>query len=196
MIAIASLLAASVVAAAPTTPLPWYTFEDYPMKAFEQEWKGAATFELLVDPAGRPTACTVTRSTGYAVLDRQTCFIAMHRARFTPARGPDGTAAFGVYRSMVKWHRPDQDSLQAEPGPDIAVKVAALPAGTRQPAAVKVAFFVDAAGAASSCTPLAESKAQPAALVDAACNQVLARPSPGASSRPTVRTAAILFTAD
>ena len=70
---IASLLLASIVAAAPSTPLPWYTFDDYPMKAFTEQWKGASAFELLVGTDGRPTACTITRSSGYATLDRQTC---------------------------------------------------------------------------------------------------------------------------
>lgn len=193
---IASLLLASVVAAAPSTPLPWYTFDDYPMKAFTEQWKGASAFELLVGTDGRPTACTITRSSGYATLDRQTCWIAMHRARFTPARGPDGAHALGTYRSMVMWRRPDQDSLQVEPGPDLEVTVSALPEGTKKPAAVKVAYFVDAQGQASHCTVLPESKAQPSSLAEAACKQVIAKGAPAPNNRPIVRTAAILFTAE
>ena len=122
-----SLLVNAVIAAAPATPLPWYTFDDYPQKAFDREWKGAATFDVLVAPDGSPTNCTITHSTGYDVLDRQTCWVAMHRARFTPARGPDGGPVYGIYRSQVVWHRPDQESLQREPGPDLEVTIAALP---------------------------------------------------------------------
>lgn len=193
---LASLLAATVIAASPATPLPWYRFDDYPMKAFEEQWKGAATFEVIVDPQGRPTDCSIIHSSGYPQLDRETCFIAMHRARFSPARGPDGAAVYGAYRSMVKWHRPDQDSLQVEPGPDLEVSLKPLPPGTHHPAAVKLAYFVDSAGQASSCTILPESKAQPAALQTAACDQVLAKHTPASAARPTVRTAAVLFTAD
>ena len=194
MTLVASLPVNAVVAATPATPLPWYSFSDYPMKAFTQEWKGAATFELLVDPQGRPTGCTIIQSTGYATLDRETCFIAMHRARFSPARGPDGTPVYGSYRSMVKWHRPDQDKLQVEPGPDLEVTVSALPPGTSKPAVVKLDFFVDAQGQASSCTVLPESTVQTASLVEAACKQVLTKGAPNPGNRPTVRTAAILFT--
>jgi TonB family protein len=194
----ASLLLNAVVAATPATPLPWYTFEDYPMQAFERQWKGAATFELLVGPNGRPANCTVTQSTGYAALDRQTCFIAMHRARFTPARGPDGAPAYGTYRSMVNWHRPDQDSLQVEPGPDLQVGLSALPPGTKKPAAVKLAYYVDAQGQPSSCTALPDSRTQPAALVDAACAQAFAKlagaPNASGERTPTVKTVAVLFT--
>lgn len=196
MALLASVLANAVVAATPATPLPWYKFDDYPIKAFEEQWKGAAIFELVVDPQGKPVDCTITHSTGYQTLDSETCFIAMHRARFSPARGPDGAVAYGSYRSMVKWRRPDQDSLQVAPGPDLEVTVASLPEGTKKPAAVKVAYFVDAQGQASSCTVLAESKAQPASLTDAACKQVLARGTPAPGNRPIVRTAAILFTAE
>lgn len=196
MTLLASLLVNAVVAASPATPLPWYRFGDYPMKAFEEQWKGAATFELIVDPQGRPTDCTIIQSTGYKTLDQETCFIAMHRARFSPARGPDGTLVYGSYRSMVKWRRPDQDSLQVEPGPDLELTVSALPEGTKKPAAVKVAYFVDGQGQASSCTVLPESKAQPASLAEAACKQVLAKGAPPAGSKPIVRTAAILFTAE
>jgi TonB family protein len=162
------------------------------MKAFQEQWKGAATFELFIDPQGRPADCAIVQSSGYAQLDRETCFIAVHRARFTPARGPDGTPVYGAYRSMVKWHRPDQDSLQVEPGPDLEVTVAALPPDTREPAAVKLAYFVDANGQASSCTVLPESAKQPLALAQAACQQVLAKPAASAG-RPMVKTAAVLF---
>ena len=54
----ASLLINAVVAAGPATPLPWYTLDNYPMKAFEREWQGITTFSLLVGPDGRPASCT------------------------------------------------------------------------------------------------------------------------------------------
>src|SRR5438874_7779242 len=127
-----SLLVNAVIAAAPATLLPWYTFDDYPQKAFDREWKGAATFDVLVAPDGSPTNCTITHSTGYDVLDRQTCWVAMHRARFTPARGPDGGPVYGIYRSQVVWHRPDQETLQRDPGPDLEVMIAALPSGAKE----------------------------------------------------------------
>jgi TonB family protein len=194
----ASLLVNAVVAAAPATALPWYTFDDYPQKAFDREWKGAATFEVLVDRDGKPANCTITHSTGYDVLDRTTCFVAMHRARFTPARGPDGNRVYGTYRSQVAWHRPDQERLQGDPGPDLEVTLAALPSGARQPPAVKLAYYVDAQGNPSACTPLPDSKVQPQPLVDAACAQLFGRVqhSPvtaNGAAVPAVKTAAVLF---
>jgi TonB family protein len=190
---LASLVVSAVVAAAPATPLPWYGTADYPDKAFAREWEGAASFEVIVAPNGRPAECRITQSSGHDVLDKQTCYIAMNRARFSPARGPDGTPVYGAYRSMVKWHRPDRDKLQAEPGPDLELTVASMPAGTAMPAAVKIAYFVDAQGQPSACTALPESKAQPSALVEAACRAMFATVAPGTANRPMVRTAAVVF---
>jgi TonB family protein len=195
----ASLLSASVIAAAPATPLPWFTFDDYPQKAFDREWRGTTNFEVVVTPDGKPGECKITQSSGYDILDRTTCFIATHRARFTPARGPDGGPVYGIYRSQVVWHRPDQEKLQRDPGPDLEITVAALPSGAREPPAVKLAYFVDAAGNPSACTPLPDSKVQPKPLVDAACEQLFGKVqrSPVAANGgtvPAVKTAAVLFT--
>ena len=199
MTPIAALMLNAVIAPGPATPLPWYTFNDYPMKAFEREWQGTTAMSVLVGPDGRPQSCSVDKSSGYDVLDRQTCWVALKKARFTPARGPDGTPAYGVYRSQVKWSRPDRDFVQLEPGPDLEVSVAALPSGSISPTAVKLAYFVDQQGKPSSCTPLTESQRQPKTLIDAACSQLLTKltSSPAALKGqlvPTVRTAAVLFT--
>lgn len=199
MTPIAAMMLNAVIAAGPATPLPWYTFDDYPMKAFEREWQGTAAMTLLIGTDGRPHSCTIDKSSGYDILDRQTCWVALKKARFTPARGPDGTPAYGVYRSQVRWSRPDRDFVQLEPGPDLEVSVAALPDGRTSPVAVKLAYFVDTAGKPSNCAPLTESQRQPKALIDAACSQLFTKvaSTPVAASGqtvPTVRTAAVLFT--
>jgi TonB family protein len=199
MTALASLLMSSVVAAGPATPLPWYSFDDYPMKAFEREWQGVATFALVVGPDGKPADCKIVVSTGHDVLDRQTCWVAMKRPRFTPAYGPDGKPTYGVYRSQVVWTRPDRPTIQRDPGPDLEIIVRELPAGTTDPAAVKVAYYVDVSGNASQCTALPDNR-QPPALVQAACEQLLAKParepvSAKGSAVPAVKTAAVKFTA-
>ena len=194
-----SLLMNAVIAAAPATPLPWFTFDDYPQKAFDREWKGNATFEVLVAPDGKAANCTITHSTGYDILDRTTCFIAMHRARFTPARDPNGATVYGTYRSQVVWHRPDQEKLQGDPGPDLEVALSILPAGAKDPPAVKLAYFVDAAGNPSSCTVL--DNRQPKELADTACTQLFGKVqrSPvtaNGAAVPAVKTAAVLFTVE
>lgn len=169
------LLAGSVIAATSASPLPWFTVDDYPTKAFERQWQGVTSFDVIIDQSGHAADCKIVKSSGYELLDRQACFVAMKRAHFTPASGVSGERTYGVYRSQVVWARPDRDgaSLQRDLGPDLELTVSQLPAGTSGPLAVKLAYFVDAQGNASACTALADSKADPAPVVDAACKAFL-----------------------
>ena len=192
---IGSLLAGAVIATTPTTPLPWFNLNDYPTKAFAREWQGVTNFAVVVGPDGRAADCKIVKSSGYALLDRQACWVATKRARFAPARGANGAPAFGVYRSQVVWQRPDRGALQRDLGPDLEISSSHLPAG-RAGSAVKVAYYVDAAGNPSACTPLPDSAALPRALVDAACAALfgqLAREPVTAKGAavPAVKTAAV-----
>jgi TonB family protein len=197
---ISSLLASAVVATTPATPLPWFDLDDYPVKAFERELQGVTTFAVIVGPDGRAADCQVTKSSGHDILDRQACWVAKH-ARFTPAYGSDGRPTFGVYRSQVVWARPDRNlNMQRDLGPDLEVSVNQLPPGMSQPLAVKVAYFVDPAGNPSACTPLPDSKGQPAQLIDVACQalfQQLPRQAVTADGNAVaaVKTAAVRITA-
>ena len=199
---IGSLFASAVVATSSATPLPWFTVDDYPTKAFQREWQGVTSFEVIVAPDGRAADCKVTKSSGYDMLDRQACFVAMKRAKFMPAAGAGGQPAYGVYRSQVAWARPDRDrnSLQRDLGPDLDISVNQLPAGTTGPLAVKLAYFVDAQGNPSACTPMNGSNAQPDPVVDVACKalfQQLQREPVIANGAAVaaVRTAAVKVTA-
>src|SRR5690349_6392154 len=196
------VLAGAVIAATSASPLPWFTVDDYPTKAFEREWQGVTSFDVIVDPDGRAVDCKISKSSGYEMLDRQACFVAMKRARFTPASGISGQRTFGVYRSQVVWARPDRDgaSLQRDLGPDVEVTVNQLPASLRGPLAVKLAYYVDAQGNPSACTALSASSADPAAIVDVACKALLQQvPRQAVTAEgtavPAVRTAAVKVSA-
>jgi len=194
-----SLLAGAVVAATPVTPLPWFDFNDYPMKAFEKKAEGVTRFELLVAPDGSVTNCTVTESAGRDDLDRTTCFLATKRVRFNPARGPDGQPVYGIHRSQAIWVLPER-TIPANPGPDLEVSLNKLPAGTAEPPVVKVAYAIDSQGRISSCTPMPSSLKQPEVLFEVGCREVLdkmgGKPVVGPSGNPVpaVRTAAVKFT--
>lgn len=193
---IGSLLVSAVIATTPVTPLPWFDLNDYPTKAFEREWQGTTNFDVIVDTQGRSTDCRITKSSGHEILDRQACWVAMKRARFTPAIGADGQRTIGVYRSQVVWSRPDRAGVQRDLGPDLEISVNQLPPGSNGQAAVKLAYFVDTQGTPSACTPLPDSVKQPKQLVDLAC-QALFQQFPHAAvtlhgyNVPAVRTAAV-----
>jgi TonB family protein len=67
-----------------------------PASAYTQDADGTATIEVTVDQHGRPLKCTITESSGSAVLDESVCRAAMH-VRYTPRR-VDGHAMMGTYR--------------------------------------------------------------------------------------------------
>lgn len=194
-----ALLMGAVVAATPVTPLPWFEFKDYPMRAFERKQEGVTQFELLVAPDGSIANCTITGSSGHEELDRTTCHLATKRVDFQPARGSDGQAVYGVYRSLAVWALPD-NVIPSSPGPDLEVSVNQLPAGTAQPPVVKLAYALDAQGRASSCTLLPSSLKQPEVLVELGCRELLSKASgtpvvgPGGEPVAVVKTAAVKFT--
>ena len=193
---IGSLLMSAVIATTPATPLPWFDLNDYPTKAFAREWQGTTNFDVIVDTQGRAIDCRITKSSGHEILDRQACWVAIKRARFTPASGADGLRTIGVYRSQVVWSRPDRAGVQRDLGPDLEISVNQLPPGSNGQAAVKLAYFVDTQGTPSACTPLPDSARQPKQLVDLAC-QALFKQFPhepvslNGNNVSAVRTAAV-----
>ena len=193
-----SLIAGAVVAATPVTPLPWFEFEDYPMRAFEKKQEGVTVFELMVDPNGKIGKCNIVLSSGFEELDRTTCHLATKRVQFHPARGADGQPIYGIYRSQAVWSLPEND-LPSSPGPDLEVSLNQLPAGTAQPPVVKLAYQVDAQGNVSSCTLMPSSVKQPSVLVELGCKELLSKaggaPVVGPSGQPVpaVKTAAVRF---
>lgn len=85
-----------------SNPGSWVTTADYPSRALRQEREGITAFRLAVGVDGRPTACTVTESSGHADLDNTTCKALMRSARFQPIT-EGGPASWS---SRVRWQIP------------------------------------------------------------------------------------------
>lgn len=77
--------------------------EDYPMLAVENGASGTVEFVLLIDEQGKVADCTVSETSGTAVLDLKSCLIVTERARFKPAIGLTGQPAKHAIRSRIKW---------------------------------------------------------------------------------------------
>ncbi len=88
-------------------PSRWVTDRDFKSRWIREGLSGVARFTLQIDANGRVSDCTITRSTTHAVLDAATCRLVSDRARFTPARGPDGAITSGTYSSSIRWDIPD-----------------------------------------------------------------------------------------
>ena len=106
-----------LVPAQPQTPKPLRTFpskailtrgvgisfEDYPLAAMRNNESGIVYFSMVIGPDGLPKSCSVTKSSGSAILDSETCRISMRRARFDPALDDKGTPIEGSYSTKVGW---------------------------------------------------------------------------------------------
>ena len=85
-------------------PGAWFTSDDYPTAARRAGQEGRVSISLLIDPAGRPSACEVTVSSGSTSLDEATCRIAVRRGHFRPARDAAGQAIEAKYiLPGVRW---------------------------------------------------------------------------------------------
>lgn len=82
------------------------TPEDYPWSAIQNRERGMVVYDASVSEEGLPQRCTVTQSSGSAVLDRHTCEILMDRGSFIPASDGAGGRREGVSRGRMVWRIP------------------------------------------------------------------------------------------
>lgn len=87
-------------------PGNWVTTNDYPSRALREEREGTTGFRLDFDADGKPTNCTITRSSGSPDLDDATCKNLMRRARFKPGT-VNGQPVAGSYSNSVRWVIPE-----------------------------------------------------------------------------------------
>lgn len=85
----------------------WITMNDYPPFAIRNGEQGSVTVLHHIDTDGRLRACGILASTASPALDRQTCRIAMIRARYEPALDEKGIAIASVRTTRVNWVLPD-----------------------------------------------------------------------------------------
>jgi TonB family protein len=85
----------------------WMANAEYPSSALRENREGIVAFRLIVDRAGKPSQCLITKSSGQDDLDKATCETMMSRAKFTPAVNASGAPVEGFYESRVKWKLPE-----------------------------------------------------------------------------------------
>lgn len=74
-----------------------------PAIAYYENAEGTTTFEVSVDERGMPMKCSVTKSSGFLVLDEAVCAAAL-RVRYSP-RTINGRAVPGVYRDALTFQQ-------------------------------------------------------------------------------------------
>ncbi|HEY1975382.1 MAG TPA: TonB family protein [Candidatus Baltobacteraceae bacterium] len=73
--------------------------------AYNEGAEGTTAFEVLIDEKGAPMKCTITKPSGFLVLDDAVCKAAM-RVRYSP-KTINGRAVSGVYRDAFTFRSSD-----------------------------------------------------------------------------------------
>lgn len=75
--------------------------EGYPMEAIVRMQEGRVAVRLTIDPIGSVEACSVTQSSGHAILDNAACDAMIEYARFLPALDDNGEPTRGSWFTSV-----------------------------------------------------------------------------------------------
>lgn len=136
----------------------------------------------VVKPDGTIQACVTEVTSGDRKLDALTCNIILKRAKFVPAKWPDGTAVYGVIRMPISWLVTDgrlpDDALVKATAPDLDITVKQLPAGAHSIVGVTLEVATDETGHAKACAEYPRFARAPSErdfpnLVSVACEQVM-----------------------
>jgi TonB family protein len=77
--------------------------DDYPGLAALRGQQGRVSLVILVDEQGKVADCTVTETSGVAVLDAQSCSVIKLGAKYKPAIGLDGKPAKSAAFQTISW---------------------------------------------------------------------------------------------
>lgn len=80
-----------------------FASDDYPVRPLRRAVEGTVSFRVDVDSRGAITGCTIAATSGDPDLDRATCDIVRHRARFRPALDARGRPVPDTVSARVIW---------------------------------------------------------------------------------------------
>lgn len=96
----------------------------YPPRALAAREQGVVAFSVKLDKDGQPTECQVTRSSGFPLLDQETCQIITLHAVFKPTGAGSGSQV-STHQGAINWQLPATAPSATATGPAKPVKVAA-----------------------------------------------------------------------
>ena len=83
-------------------------FSEYPQRALAAGQQGLVGYKVKLDRDGWATECEVTKPSGHAVLDEETCRLILNRATFKGVRDGNGRRVAVVTEGTVNWVLPSQ----------------------------------------------------------------------------------------
>ena len=88
-------------------------FSEYPKRALAAGQQGLVGYKVKLDREGYATECEVTRPSGHAILDQETCRLILNRATFKGVRDSSGRRVATVTEGTVNWVLPSQAATYA-----------------------------------------------------------------------------------
>lgn len=92
-----------------------FTAGDYPAEALDRNQQGTVAIRVRIDKQGEVSDCTIEHSSGFGVLDEQTCRIVRLRAKFKPARDRRGRAIASEKRDQIAWRIAGEEVAPGKP---------------------------------------------------------------------------------
>jgi TonB family protein len=82
----------------------------YPKRALANREQGSVGFRIKIDSSGQTTECEVTKSSGFPLLDKETCDLITLRAVFKRPEGVSGSQ-LSTYEGVVTWTLPNSVAI-------------------------------------------------------------------------------------
>ena len=83
--------------------------DHYPPEALKRGEQGRVAFRLTIDKEGKIAGCDVTESSGFAILDRETCELLVRYAHLKPVVDSDGRRIRATRSGHIVWTLPSRD---------------------------------------------------------------------------------------
>lgn len=123
--------------AVPEGPIDgWLTAADYPPQVFARAGTIILDIRLLVSDAGRVRSCRIRQDGGAQPIADSSCAAITARARFKPARDPQGRPRLSLWQGRLSWVVSDKAAAMARATADLNAAAAARlgPVAPSQPA--------------------------------------------------------------
>ena len=155
-----SLLAAAAAATAPVPAMTtdwWSNHYDTPKKGLAPGEVSLVVAEITVTQRGAVGACVGRAYVGNPQMGPYVCSRLKLRAKFRPARDPEGKKVVGIYRKMITVANlaPDGSSTFSFKTPRFGISVPAEP-GVTSDSPFEIQFYLAADGQMSSCSLIEE----------------------------------------
>lgn len=143
--------AAAVTAPRPAMTIDWWSpVYDTPSRGLAPGEASLVVAEITVNKFGGFAGCVGRAYIGNPQMGPYVCSRLKMRAKFAPARGPDGRKAIGIYRKLIVTANVQRNSVSFRV-PVFGINIPGPAKPTPTPP-FEIQFYLDAAGRVSHCS--------------------------------------------